>query len=119
MDKINVAQKLGSFSEHYQPRIIAEVNGQALKAAKILGEFIWHSHDDGDELFWVVSGQMKMCFRDREVMVGPGEIIVVPKGVEHKPVADEEVEIVMIEPTEMLNTGDVTSDRTVHNPERI
>ena len=119
MDKVNVAEKFDSFSEHWQPRIISEVNGQALKAAKIQGEFIWHSHDDGEELFWVVKGTMKMCFRDREVLVGPGEVIVVPKGVEHKPVADEEVHIVMIEPADMLNTGNVESERTVHNPERI
>ena len=119
MQKINVAEKLESFTEHFTPKLIADVNGQSLKVVKALGEFVWHKHDDDDELFWVISGQLKMCFRDREVMVGPGEMIVVPKGVEHKPVAEEEVEIVLIEPADMLNTGDVTSDLTVRNPARI
>ena len=119
MQKINVAEKLGSFTEHFTPKLIADVNGQSLKVVKALGEFVWHKHDDDDELFWVISGQLKMCFRDRDVMVGPGEMIVVPKGVEHKPVAEEEVEIVLIEPADMLNTGDATSDLTVRNPARI
>jgi mannose-6-phosphate isomerase-like protein (cupin superfamily) len=119
MDKINVAEKLNSFSEHFTPKVIAEVNGQSLKVVKALGEFVWHTHDDDDELFWVISGNLKMCFRDRDVMVGPGEMIVVPKGVEHKPVAEEEVEVVLIEPADLLNTGDATSDLTVHHPERI
>jgi mannose-6-phosphate isomerase-like protein (cupin superfamily) len=119
MEKINVAEKLDSFSEHFTPKVIAEVNGQSLKVVKALGEFVWHKHDDDDELFWVISGHLKMCFRDRDVMVGPGELVVVPKGVEHKPVADEEVEVVLIEPAALLNTGDAQSELTVHNPERI
>ena len=119
MEKINVAEKLESFSEHFTPKVIAEVNGQSLKVVKALGEFVWHKHDDDDELFWVISGKLKMCFRDREVMVGPGELIVVPKGTEHKPVADEEVELVLIEPANLINTGDAESDLTVLNPERI
>jgi len=119
MQKINVAEKLCSFSDHFTPKLIADVNGQSLKVVKALGEFVWHKHDEDDELFWVISGQLKMCFRDREVMVGPGELIVVPKGVEHKPVAEEEVEIVLIEPAGMLNTGDATSELTVPDPERI
>jgi mannose-6-phosphate isomerase-like protein (cupin superfamily) len=119
MNKINVAEKLSSFSGHFTPKLIAEVNGQSLKVVKALGEFVWHKHDDDDELFWVITGTLKMCFRDRDVLVGPGELIVVPKGVEHKPVADEEVELVLIEPADMLNTGDAISDLTVENPERI
>ena len=119
MAKINVADKLASFSEHFTPKLIADVNGQSLKVVKALGEFVWHSHEDDDELFWVISGNLKMCFRDREVMVGPGEMIVVPRGIEHKPVAEEEVEVVLIEPAGLLNTGDAESELTVHNPERI
>ena len=119
MDKINVADKLASFSEHFTPKLIADVNGQSLKVVKALGEFVWHTHENDDELFWVISGKLKMCFRDREVMVGPGELIVVPKGTEHKPVADEEVELVLIEPANLINTGDAESDLTVLNPERI
>lgn len=107
MDVINIAEKLASIDEHWSPRIAAELNGQAVKLARLSGEFIWHHHDDEDELFLVIKGTLKMCFRDREVTLSAGELIVVPRGVEHKPVADEEVEVMLFEPLSTRNTGNV------------
>jgi mannose-6-phosphate isomerase-like protein (cupin superfamily) len=112
MDVINLAQKFASISERWSPRVAAELNGQQVKLAKIQGEFVWHHHEHEDELFWVVSGKLKMEFRDRVVEVGPGELLVVPRGVEHRPVADVETEIVLFEPAGTLNTGNVVNERT-------
>lgn len=112
MDVVNLEQKFASISEHWSPRIAAELNGQEVKLVKILGEFIWHHHEREDELFLVLSGSLRMEFRDRVIEVGPGELIVVPRGVEHRPVAEVETRIVLFEPASTLNTGNVENERT-------
>ena len=112
MDKVNISEKLSQFSDHYNPRIIGELNGQYVKAVKLMGEFVWHHHDNEDELFLVIKGKLKMEFRDKIVEVMPGEFIIVPKGVEHKPVAEDEVHILLFEPASTLNTGNVENERT-------
>jgi mannose-6-phosphate isomerase-like protein (cupin superfamily) len=117
--KISVAEKLATFTEHFSPKIIAELNGQEVKVVKFKGSFVWHHHETEDELFFVYAGRMRMDFRDHEVWVGPGEMILVPHGVEHRPHADEEVSVLLFEPAATLNTGNVVSDRTVTQVERI
>ena len=119
MDKVNIAQKLSLFDEHWSPRIVGEINESFVKLAKISGEFVWHKHDNEDELFFVVSGRMRMEFRDRSLDVGEGEMIVVPRGIEHRPVADEEVHLLLFEPAGTLNTGNVVNERTVREPGSI
>lgn len=119
MDKINLAQKLTLFSEHWSPKIVAELNGQAVKLAKFQGEFVWHHHDNEDELFYVVRGQLRMEFRDRHVTLNAGEMIVVPRGLEHRPVAEEEVHVMLFEPSSTLNTGNVTDEHTQSELDRI
>ena len=116
---ISLYQKFDLFDEQWTPKIIAQLNGQVVKLAKIEGEFLWHAHAEQDELFHVIRGRMTMEFRDRKVEVGPGEIIVVPKGVEHRPVTDEEVWILLFEPQDIHHTGGVVSDRTVERSEFI
>ena len=116
---INLAEKLGRFDEHWSPKVVAELNGQQVKLAKLHGEFVWHHHADEDELFLVLSGHLRMEFRDRTEVVGPGELIVVPRGVEHRPCADEEVAVLLFEPASTLNTGNVRSERTVERLERL
>lgn len=106
---INLAEKLASFDEHYAPRVVGTFNGHDLMVAKLQGPFIWHSHPDTDDFFLVVKGRLVIKLRDRDVALGPGELFVVPKGVEHLPVADEEVHILLIEPTGTPNTGDPTT----------
>ena len=112
MQVINLAQKLTLFSDYWHPRIVGALNGQHVKVAKIKGDFIWHSHADADELFWVLEGTMLMEFRDRTVRVGPGEMIIVPRGVEHRPRAEEEVHLLLFEPAGTRNTGDADSALT-------
>ena len=124
MQKVNVKQMLGRFDDHWNPRIIGELNGQQVKVAKLLGEFEWHFHRDEDELFWVVSGELEMRWRDAEgnenvETLTPGEFLIVPKGIEHQPVAREEVEVMLFEPASTLNTGNVESDRTRNQLERL
>ena len=119
MDKINIAQKLALHDDHWVPRIVGELNGQYLKVVKFKGPFVWHQHDNEDELFWVVKGSFRMELRERSVDVGEGEVFIVPRGVEHRPVADEECHVVLFEPVSTLNTGDAETDRTVTNLERI
>jgi mannose-6-phosphate isomerase-like protein (cupin superfamily) len=119
MDKVNLAEKLALFSTHFDPKIVGELNGQQVKLVKFQGEFVWHHHAAEDELFLVLSGRFEMQFRDRTVPVGTGEFIIVPHGVEHRPVAREEVHILLFEPASTLNTGNVTSERTVENPGRL
>jgi mannose-6-phosphate isomerase-like protein (cupin superfamily) len=119
MEKINILDKLSLFSDHWNPRILAELNGQAVKAAKLRGEFVWHHHEYEDELFLVIRGVLKMKFRDKTVTVNEGEFIVVPRGVEHMPVADEEVHVLLFEPMSTLNTGNIKEERTRENLDRI
>jgi mannose-6-phosphate isomerase-like protein (cupin superfamily) len=119
MQAVNIAEKFGKFQDYWSPRIIGELNDCHVKAAKIRGEFVWHHHDNEDELFLVVKGTLRMRFRDREVLVREGEFIIVPRGVEHLPAADEEVHIILLEPKSTLNTGNVTNERTVRELERI
>ena len=104
--KINIAQKLSQFKDHWNPRIIGELNHQHIKLAKLKGEFIWHKHDDTDETFVVINGHLTIEFRDSKVHLKPGEMIVVPMGTEHRPIASEECEIMLIEPRGVINTGD-------------
>jgi mannose-6-phosphate isomerase-like protein (cupin superfamily) len=119
METVNLTNKFSLFSDYCHPRVIAEVNDSHVKAVKLKGEFIWHHHDNEDELFLVVKGTLRMKFRDHEAVVREGEFVVVPKGVEHCPVADEEVHIILIEPKSTLNTGNITNERTVAQLERI
>lgn len=105
MQKINLTEKLGLFSDYWHPRIIGALNGQHVKLAKVQGDFIWHSHEAEDELFLVVRGKLIMDFRDRTVELDPGEMIIVPKGVEHRPHAEEETHILLFEPASTVNTG--------------
>ena len=111
--KINIAEKLALFSEHWQPRLAAQVNDTDVKLAKLHGEFVWHHHEHEDEMFLVIKGRLLMQFRDHEEWIEAGEFIVVPRGVEHRPVAPEEVELMLIEPRGTLNTGNITNERTV------
>ena len=113
MQKVNIAEKFTLFSEHFTPKIIGEANGQYVKIAKIRGEFVWHSHEHEDELFLVFKGLFTIEFRDGAVTLGPGEMYIVPKGVEHRTLASEEAHIMMIEPKSTAHSGDVQSNLTV------
>ncbi|SCM81064.1 Cupin 2 conserved barrel domain protein [uncultured Sporomusa sp.] len=113
MEKIVLAEKFNLFTEHWSPKIVAELNDSYIKLAKLKGEFVWHHHDEEEELFFVVKGTLLIKFRDKEVLLNEGECIVIPKGVEHLPVADEEVNVMLIEPKTTLNTGNVVNERTV------
>jgi mannose-6-phosphate isomerase-like protein (cupin superfamily) len=119
MQTINLKNKFSLFSDYCNPRVIGEVNDCQVKAVKLKGEFIWHHHDNEDELFLVVKGTLRMKFRDREAVVRESEFVIVPRGVEHCPVADEEVHIVLIEPKSTRNTGNITNERTVAQLEQI
>jgi mannose-6-phosphate isomerase-like protein (cupin superfamily) len=119
MNTINLKEKFSRFSDYCKPRIIGEVNDCHVKAVKLKGEFIWHHHENEDELFLVVKGTLRMKFRDHEAVVREGEFIIVPRGAEHCPVADEEVHVVLIEPKSTLNTGNITNERTVAQLEHI
>jgi mannose-6-phosphate isomerase-like protein (cupin superfamily) len=119
MDAVNVAKKLTQVNEYWHPTIVGEVNQDYVKVVKFRGEFLWHHHENEDEMFLVVKGTMRMRFRDRDVLVGPGEFIIVPKGVEHMPVAEDEVHVVLIEPRSTLNTGNVHNERTLETLARL
>lgn len=119
MEKVSVAEKFKQIREHWKPYVVAELNGQHVKLDKLKGEFIWHHHDNEDEMFLVVKGRFRMEFRDRHVWVEEGEFIVVPRGVEHRPVAEEEAHILLFEPASTLNTGNVRDERTLEKLERI
>ena len=110
MDKVNLLQKFGLFTEHWSPKIVGELNGQQVKLAKLKGEFVWHHHEEEDEAFFVMKGSFRMEFRDKEVELNEGDMIIVPKGVEHRPVAENEVWVMLFEPATTLNTGNVTND---------
>ena len=111
-DVITLSEKFAQFSEHWSPKVVGELNGQMVKLVKFLGPFVWHHHDNEDEMFLVHRGAFRMEFRDRVAELRAGDFIVVPRGVEHRPVADEEVEIILFEPATTLNTGNVVNERT-------
>jgi mannose-6-phosphate isomerase-like protein (cupin superfamily) len=119
MTKVNIAEKFAKINEYWKPYIGAELNGQYLKFDKLKGEFVFHHHDNEDELFLVVKGRFRMEFRDRHEWIEEGEFIVVPRGVEHKPVADEECWLLLFEPASTLNTGNLSNERTHHELERV
>ncbi|MGH7579847.1 MAG: cupin domain-containing protein [Gemmatimonadales bacterium] len=117
--KINLAEKFARFTDQWSPKIVADLNDSHVKLAKVQGEFVWHQHADEDELFIVIQGRLTIELRDGEVTLHPGELVVIPKGVEHRPVAAEEVHLMLIEPRATRHTGDVVSERTVHEYARI
>jgi len=119
MNKINVADKFSRISEMWSPKILGEVNDSYIKAVKFIGEFVWHHHENEDEMFLVISGKLRMKFRDREEIVGPGEFIIVPRGVEHLPVSDQETQVLLFEPKSTLNTGNVRNERTHAELEKL
>ena len=112
MEVINIKNTFSKFSDYFNPRIIGELNGQHVKVTKLKGEFTWHSHENEDELFLVIKGELKIEFRDKTVEIKEGEFIIVPKGIEHKPIADEEVHVLLFEPATTLNTGNVENNFT-------
>jgi mannose-6-phosphate isomerase-like protein (cupin superfamily) len=119
METVNLKEKLSRVKEYWSPKIVGELNDSYVKIVKLQGEFVWHHHDLEDEMFLVLEGDLRMRFRDRDQIVKPGEFIIVPKGVEHLPVADHEVHIVLFEPKTTLNTGNVNNERTHAELERI
>lgn len=119
MEKVSLADKLSTFADHWNPRVVGELNGQHVKLVKFQGEFVWHHHDREDELFLVVEGRFRMDFRDRQVWLEPGEFLIVPRGVEHRPVAEQEVSVLLFEPVGTLNTGNVVEERTREKLDRI
>jgi len=119
MEKINLAQKFNLFNDYWSPKIVGELNGSYVKLAKLKGEFVWHHHENEDELFLVVKGKLLIKLRDRDIWLDEGEFVIIPKGVEHLPIADEEVHVLLLEPKSTLNTGNVQSERTVVELERI
>lgn len=119
MEKINIKEKFSKFSDHWNPRIVGELNGQHVKLAKFQGDFVWHSHEHEDELFFVIKGRLLMRFRDEDIWVEEGEMIIVPAKVEHQPVAEKEVHVMLFEPKSTLNTGNIVEERTKTNLEQI
>ncbi|MEO5929992.1 MAG: cupin domain-containing protein [Candidatus Kapaibacterium sp.] len=119
LEKVDIAEKLDLITEYYHPHIAGELNGQHVKLAKLKGPFVWHSHEHEDEMFLVVKGEMLMKLRDGDITLRAGEFLIVPRGVEHMPVADEEVHLMLFEPAGTLNTGDVRNELTVDDPARI
>lgn len=117
--KINLKEKLAKFSDHWSPKIIGQLNHQLVKVAKLQGEFVWHSHENEDELFMVIDGSFTMELRDRNIEVREGELIIIPRGTEHRPVAKKEVSILLFEPNTLINTGEVRNQLTVENPDHI
>ena len=116
---VNLSDKFSQINQHWQPHIAGELNGQLIKLVKFQGEFVWHHHDTEDEMFFVVKGQFRMEFRDKSVLIREGEFIIVPRGVEHKPVADKECWVMLFEPASTLNTGNVVNERTVRELKRV
>ena len=119
MDKVNLGEKFARMSDYWNPKVAGELNGQQVKLVKFRGEFIWHHHEHEDELFLVVKGRFRMEFRDRHVWLEEGEFLIVPRGVEHRPVAEGEVHVLLFEPASTLNTGNVRNERTIRDLERI
>src|SRR5215467_1077952 len=119
MDKVNLADKFARIGEQWKPKIAGELNGQLVKLVKFQGPFVWHHHDHEDELFLVVKGRFRMEFRERNIWLEEGEFLIVPRGMEHRPVAEEEAHVPLFEPVSTLNTGNVRNERTLHELERI
>lgn len=119
MQKVNLKKKFSLFSEHWKPKIVGELNGQHIKLVKFKGEFDWHHHENEDEMFMVIKGSFDLEFRDHTVTLAEGEFCIVPKGIEHRPVAREEVEVMLFEPASTINTGNIESDKTHTNLEKI
>ncbi len=119
MEKVNLLEKFGSFSSYWDPKIAGELNGQQVKLVKFAGEFVWHQHENEDELFMVIKGNFVMELRNKTITLNEGELLIVPKGVEHKPVANSEVWVLLFEPASTLNTGNITNEKTKTKLERI
>ncbi len=119
MDKVNLAEKFSLFADHWSPKIVGELNDSYVKVVKLKGEFVWHHHEKEDELFLVVKGKLLIRLRDRDLWLQEGEFVIIPKGVEHLPVAEEEAHVLLLEPKTTLNTGNVQSERTLANLQRI
>jgi mannose-6-phosphate isomerase-like protein (cupin superfamily) len=119
VEKINLAEKFAQFADHWSPKVIGDLNGQQVKLVKFQGEFVWHCHEAEDELFLVMRGAFRMDFRDRSIELQAGEVLIVPRGVEHRPVADEEVEVLLFEPAVTVNTGSAGGERTVAKLQRL
>lgn len=119
MEKVNIAEKLSRFSDHWNPRIVGELNGQHVKLVKFKGEFVWHKHDEEDEMFYVLEGEFNMELRDRVIALRSGEFLIVPKGVEHRPVAENEVSVMLFEPATTLNTGGTKGELTRETLEKL
>jgi mannose-6-phosphate isomerase-like protein (cupin superfamily) len=117
--KVNLEQKFSLFNEHWSPKIVGELNNQQVKLVKFLGNFVWHQHDEEDELFFVVKGSFVMELREKNIELAEGEFLIVPKGIEHRPIAKEEVWVMLFEPASTLNTGNVQNERTKTELERI
>ncbi len=115
MKKVNLTEKLATFDETWVPKVVGELNGQHVKVAKFRGEYVWHRHEEQDELFLVLSGRMELCFRDKVVELGEGEFCIVPQGVEHKPVARELCHVLLFEPASTRNTGDMSNEFTIES----
>jgi len=119
IQKVNLQAKLNSFADHWSPKIVADLNGQQVKLAKLKGEFVMHKHDNEDELFYVIAGTLFIELEDQTLELNPGEFVVIPKGVEHKPYAPEEVSVMLFEPATTLNTGNIQNERTVEKLDKI
>lgn len=119
MKKVDLNEKFALFSEYWQPKIVGELNGQYVKLAKLKGEFIWHRHEDEDELFMVIKGQLTIRLRGDEIKLEAGQFFIIPRGVEHLPVAEEEVQVMLFEPKTVINTGDKKNERTIEQADRI
>jgi mannose-6-phosphate isomerase-like protein (cupin superfamily) len=119
MDKVNLAQKFSMFNDYWSPKIVGELNASHVKLVKLKGEFVWHHHETEDELFLVVKGSLQIKFRDQDIFLEEGEFVIIPRGVEHLPIAKDEVHVLLLEPKTTLNTGNVGNERTVNDLERI
>lgn len=119
MKKVNLIEKFDQFKDHWSPKVVGDLNGQQVKIAKVKGEFVWHDHANEDELFYILKGTLKIEFRDRLVTLEPGEMLIIPRGVEHKPIAEEEVWLMLFEPAQIKHTGEVEHALTVKEYERL
>ncbi len=119
IEKVNLGRAFASFNDHWSPRIAGELNDSHIKLVKLKGEFVWHAHEHEDELFLVVKGHLLLRLRDRDIELDEGEFVVIPRGVEHLPVAPDEVQVILLEPKDTLNTGNVVNERTVASPQRL